>query len=66
MMSLKRFSTLLKKQIIIQTIISFFFLKVMADCRQSPKFEVLFSVFLFYINRTNNFERDLNDEKTSH
>lgn len=65
MMSLKRFSTLLKKQIIIQTIISFFF-KVMADCRQSPKFEVLFSVFLFYINRTNNFERDLNDEKTSH
>lgn len=38
----------------------------MADCRQSPKFEVLFSVFLFYINRTNNFERDLNDEKTSH
>lgn len=44
----------------------FFFKKVMVSCRQSPKFEVLFSVLLFYINRTSNFERDLNDEKTSH
>ncbi len=46
MIPLKRFSTLQKKQIIIQTIISFL-KKVTIDCGQSPKFEVLFSVFLF-------------------
>ncbi|EPH84337.1 hypothetical protein, partial [Enterococcus faecalis] len=35
-----------------------------SDCRQIPKFGVLFAVFLFYTYCINYFGSDSNDEKT--
>ncbi|MGM0108662.1 hypothetical protein IGJ47_001809 [Enterococcus sp. AZ172] len=35
-----------------------------SDCRQTPKFGVLFAVFLFYTHCINYSGSDSNDEKT--
>jgi hypothetical protein len=39
-------------------------ISLFSDCRQTPKFGVLFAVFLFYTNYINYFGSDSDDEKT--